>query len=143
MPDVHGIEFNANQSELVKDLIRELLKDGKCAVYALPNMKPYGELRMASTPPAPGPRRQHGVFLRIRPGVKEATVVRPMNAKGGQQLTKIDKFTKPELLERVRIWRKQISPDIVIAPRIPPQTDPRDRRLPVSSNTARPLPTAV
>lgn len=32
MPNVHGIEFNANQSELVKDLIRELLKDGSCAV---------------------------------------------------------------------------------------------------------------
>ncbi len=61
MPNVHGIEFNANQSELVKDLIRELLKDGDCAVYALRNMKPSGELRMASTPPIPGPRRAHGV----------------------------------------------------------------------------------
>ena len=42
MPNVHGIEFNANQSELVKDLVRELLKDGNCAVYALNNMKPNG-----------------------------------------------------------------------------------------------------
>ena len=46
MPNVHGIEFNANQSELVKDLVRELLKDGNCAVYALNNMKPNGELRI-------------------------------------------------------------------------------------------------
>jgi hypothetical protein len=144
MPDVHGIEFNANQSELVKDLIRELLKDGYCAVYALPNMKPNGELRMASAHPTPGPRRQHGVFLRIRPGVKEAIAVRPMNAKGGLPITKIDKFTRVELLERVRVWRKQISPDIAIRPRIAPETDPRDRRLSVvSSNIPRQLPTAV
>src|SRR5260370_41019683 len=81
MPNVHGIEFNANQSELVKDLIRELLKDGGCAVYALHNMKPSGELRMASMPPGPGRRRVDGVFLRIRPGIKEAPIVRPMNAR--------------------------------------------------------------
>ena len=31
MPNVHGVEFNANQSELVKDIVRELLKDGSCA----------------------------------------------------------------------------------------------------------------
>jgi hypothetical protein len=49
MPNVHGIEFSTNQSELVKDLIREILKDGNCAVYALHNMKPNGELRLAST----------------------------------------------------------------------------------------------
>ena len=110
MPDVHGIEFNANQSELVKDLIRELLKDGHCTVYAVPHMKPDGELRMASTPPTPGPRRQTGVFLRIRPGVREATVVRPMNAKAGEQLTKITKFSQVELLETIRIWRKQTMP---------------------------------
>ncbi len=54
MPNVHGIEFNANQSELVKDIVRELLKDGQCSVYAVPHMKPDGELRMASTPPEPG-----------------------------------------------------------------------------------------
>jgi hypothetical protein len=144
MPEVHGIEFNANQSELVKDLIRELLKDGNCAVYALPNMKPNGELRMASAPPTPGPRHQHGVFLRIRPGVKEAVVVRPMNAKGGLPMTKIDKFTQVELVERIRGWRKQISPQSVIRPRIAPQTDSEGRRISVvSSNTSRQLPTAV
>jgi hypothetical protein len=42
MPNVHGIEFNDKQAELVKDLIRELLKDGNCAVYATRNMKPSG-----------------------------------------------------------------------------------------------------
>jgi hypothetical protein len=75
MANVHGIEFNANQSELVKDIVRDLLKDGNCAVYAVPHIKPNGELRMASASPIPGPRRQHGVFLRIRPGVSEATGV--------------------------------------------------------------------
>ena|ERR1700682_2201424 len=110
MPNVHGIEFNANQSELVKDLIRELLKDGDCAVYALRNMKPSGELRMASTPPIPGPRRAHGVFLRIRPGTKEATIVRPMNAKAGEQYMKVAKITQSENLEVIRIWRKQTKP---------------------------------
>jgi hypothetical protein len=67
MPNAHGVEFNANQSELVKDIVRELLKDGNCAVYAVPHIKPNGELRMASTPPMPRTRRQRGVFLRIRP----------------------------------------------------------------------------
>ncbi len=107
MPNVHGIEFNANQSDLVKDVIRELLKDGSCAVYAVPHIKPNGELRMASTPPYPSPRKQRGVFLRIRPGVNEATLVRPMNAKAGDPLTKITKFTQAEILDTVRIWRKQ------------------------------------
>ena len=111
MPNVHGVEFNANQSELVKDIVRELLKDGNCAAYAVSHIKPNGELRMASTPPIPGPRRQHGVFLRIRPGVNEATVVRPMNAKAGDPLTKLTKFSKPELLETIRIWRKQTMPE--------------------------------
>jgi hypothetical protein len=110
MPNVHGLEFNANQSELVKDLIRELLKDGDCAVYALRNMKPNGELRMASTPPVPGPRRARGVFLRVRPGVKEAIIVRPMNAKAGQQNMKVTKLTQAENLEIIRIWRKQTKP---------------------------------
>jgi len=110
MPTVHGIEFSANQSELVKDIVRELLKDGDCAVYALPHMKPNGELRMASTPPVPGPRRQRGVFLRIRPGAKEATVVRPMNAKAGESLTTITKFSQADLLETIRTWRKQTMP---------------------------------
>jgi hypothetical protein len=107
MPNVHGVEFHANQSELVKEMVRELLKDGNCAVYAVPNIKPHGELRMASTPPIPGPRRQRGVFLRIRPGVNEATIVRPMNAKAGEPLTKLNKFSWLELLEVVRVWRQQ------------------------------------
>ena len=110
MPNVHGVEFNANQSELVKDIVRELLKDGNCAVYAVSHIKPNGELRMASTPPIPGPRRQRGVFLRIRPGVNEATVVRPMNAKAGEPLSKLTKFNRPELLEVIRVWRKQTMP---------------------------------
>jgi hypothetical protein len=107
MPNVHGVEFNANQSELVKDIVRELLKDGNCAVYAVSHIKPNGELRMASTPPIPGPRRQHGVFLRIRPGVNEATVVRPMNATAGEPLAKLSKFNRQQLLEVVRVWREQ------------------------------------
>ncbi len=130
MPDVHGIEFNANQSELVKDLIRELLKDGNCAVYALPNMKPNGELRMASAPPAPGPRRQRGVFLRIRPGLKEATVVRPMNAKGGQQNTSINKFTQSDLLEVIRKWKKQLTPRIDPTEQLTPGHPPVSPELP-------------
>jgi hypothetical protein len=107
MPNVHGVEFNANQSELVKDIVRELLKDGSCAAYAVSHIKPNGELRMASTPPIPGPRRQHGVFLRIRPGVNEATIVRPMNATAGDPLAKLTKFNRQELLEIIRIWREQ------------------------------------
>ena len=63
MPIVHGLEFRANQSEIVKDLVRELLKDGNCAVYALHNMKPQGELRLASTLPSPNPKKARGVFL--------------------------------------------------------------------------------
>jgi hypothetical protein len=110
MPNVHGIEFNSNQSELVKDLIRELLKDGGCAVYALRNMKPAGELRMASAAPAPGPRQAHGVFLRVRPGAKEAVIVRPMNAKAGEKFTKVAKIRQAETLETIRIWRKQTQP---------------------------------
>ena len=67
MPNVHGIDFDSNQSELVKDLIRELLKDGNCVVYALNNIKPNGELRMAATPPGTVPRETGGVFLRFVP----------------------------------------------------------------------------
>jgi hypothetical protein len=107
MPNVHGIEFNANQAELVKDLIRELLKDGNCAVYALHNMKPSGELRMATTPPSSTPRKVGGVFLRIRPGSREAVIVRPMNAKAGEQNIPVSKITQAETLEIVRTWRKQ------------------------------------
>ena len=107
MPNVHGIEFNANQSELVRDLIRELLKDGNCAVYALNNMKPNGELRMASTPPAPTPREVGGVFLRIRPGAREAIIVRPMNAKAGERFMPVSRLTQAETLEVIRTWRRQ------------------------------------
>ncbi len=109
MANVHGIEFNSNQSELVKGLIRELLKDGNCAVYALPHMKPNGELRMACTPPAPSPRHQYGVFLRIRPGVKAAVAIRPMNAKTGEEQTDITKYSQEKLRELIRVWRKEVS----------------------------------
>lgn len=108
MPTVHGIEFSANQSELVKDIVRELLKDGSCAVYALPHMKPHGELRMAVTPPQPGPRQQSGVFLRIRPGINEATILRPANTRTGEQISKLNKFAHLELLEMARGWRQEI-----------------------------------
>jgi hypothetical protein len=110
MPKVHGVEFNANQSELVKEIVRELLKDGDCTVYAVPHIKPHGEIRMASTPPIPRPRRQKGVFLRIRPGVNEATIVRPMNAKAGDPLAKLNRFSRLELLEIIRVWRQQTMP---------------------------------
>jgi hypothetical protein len=111
MPNVHGIEFNANQSELVKDIVRELLKDGGCAVYPVPHMKPNGELRMAAMPSDPRPGQQRGVFLRVRPGINEATIVRPMNAKAGDPISKLTKFSKPELLETIRTWRTQTMPE--------------------------------
>jgi hypothetical protein len=120
MANVHGIEFSSNQSELVKDLIRELLKDGNCAVYALPYMRPNGELRMASTPPAPSPRRQRGVFLRIRPGVNAAVVIRPMHAKTGAERTNITKYVQEELLETIRQWRVEVSE---ITPKQPIKVD--------------------
>jgi hypothetical protein len=107
MPNVHGIEFNPNQAELVKDLIRELLKDGDCAVYALHNMQPRGELRMATTPPSSTQRRLGGVFLRIRPGLREAMIVRPMNAKAGEKYIPVSRLTQAETIEIVRTWRKQ------------------------------------
>ncbi|HWZ53085.1 MAG TPA: hypothetical protein VNW54_16640 [Granulicella sp.] len=109
---MHGIEFSANQSELVKDLIRELLKDGNCVVYALPNMKPDGELRMAAVSPNPGPKSARGVFVRIRPGLHEATLIRPMNAKAGEPFSKITKISQSELLRIVRIWRKEVPSDV-------------------------------
>jgi hypothetical protein len=107
MPNVHGIEFNANEAELVKDLIRELLKDGNCDVYALHNMQPRGELRMATTPPSSTPRKVGGVFLRIRPGLREAIIIRPMNAKAGEKYIPVSRITQAETLATVRIWRKQ------------------------------------
>ncbi len=112
MPNVHGIEFNANQSDLVRDLVRELIKDGNCSVYAVPHMRPHGELRMASIAAAGEPRRQYNVFLRIRPGVNEATVVRPMNARAGDPIAKLTKFSRPELVTVIRTWREQIAVDL-------------------------------
>ncbi len=119
MPIVHGIEFPANQAELVKDLIRELLKDGHCVVYALPNMKPDGELRMAATSVNPGPKSARGVFVRIRPGLHEATLIRPINAKAGESFSKITKIAQAELLRTIRIWRKEVPADSV-----PPRNAP-------------------
>lgn len=109
MANVHGIEFSSNQSELVKSLVRELLKDGNCAVYAMPHIKANGELRMACTPPAPSPRHQHGVFLRIRPGVDAAVLIRPVDAKTGAEQSTITKYILQELLETIRLWRKEVS----------------------------------
>jgi hypothetical protein len=110
MPNVYGVEFNANQSELVKEVVRELLKDGNCIVYAVPHITPHGELQMASTPSIPGIRGENVTFLRIRPGVNEATVVRPMSAKAGEPLTKLNKSCRLELLEVIRVWRQQTMP---------------------------------
>jgi hypothetical protein len=110
MPDVYGVEFNANQSELVREIVRELLKDGNCAVYPVPQIEPHGELRMASTPRIHSQRRQKGIFLRIRPGVNEATILRPMNAKAGDPLSKLNKLSRLELLAVIRVWRQQTMP---------------------------------
>jgi hypothetical protein len=109
MANVHGIEFSSTQSELVRDLIRELLKDGNCAIYALPHMKPNGELRMACTPPVPRPKHQHGVFLRVRPGANAAVLIRPTNAKTGAEQVSITKYSQQELLEMIRLWRTEVS----------------------------------
>jgi hypothetical protein len=119
MPNVHGLEFNSNQSELVKDLIRELLKDGNCVVYALNNIKPSGELRMATTPPGSVPREHGGVFFRVRPGAREATIVRPMNAKAGEKYMPVAKFTYARTLEIVRTWRRQTSSIPIIERTLP------------------------
>jgi len=118
MPNVHGIQFNSNQSELVKSLIRELIKDRNCDVYALPHMKPNGELRMACTPPKPSPRHQRGVFLRILPGDDAAVVVRPLNAKSGPERTVITKYIQDDLLAMIRSWRQEIE-DLTPAPPLP------------------------
>ena len=123
MPNVHGIEFDSNQCELVKDLIRELLKDGNCVVYALTNIKQNGELRMAATLPGSVPRENGGVFLRIRPGEREAFIVRPMNAKAGEKFTPVSKLTQSQTLETIRIWRRQtgsipIAPPVSAGPRL-------------------------
>ena len=119
MPNVHGIEFNPTQAELVNDLIRELLKDGDCAVYALHNMQPRGELRMATTTPSATPRKTGGVFLRIRPGLREAIIVRPMNAKAGEKYMPVSRLTQAETLETIRTWRRQTG-SLPIKPRMAP-----------------------
>jgi hypothetical protein len=119
MPNVYGIEFDATQAELVKDLVRELLKDGDCAVYAVHNMQPKGELRMAATPPGTTPRKLGGVFLRVRPGAHEAVIVRPMNAKAGQKFIKVDRLTQTETLAIIRTWRWQTG-SLPARPRITP-----------------------
>lgn len=113
MPNVHGVEFNANRSKLIIGLVRELLKDGNCVIYQAPDMQPHGELRMASTPPIPNKRRQEGVFVRIRLGVNEATIVRPMNATAGDPLTKLNKLSRLELLGVIRVWRQQTMPNSI------------------------------
>ena len=91
MPNVDGV-FNPNQSELVRNLVRELLKDGHYAVYTAPHIKPNSELRMASLSPIPEPVREKSVSLRIRLGVNEATIVRPMNAKSGDPLATLKNY---------------------------------------------------
>jgi hypothetical protein len=110
MPNVYGVDFNARQSELVKELVRELLQDGNCTVYAVPHITPNGELQMASTQSIPGIRGERVIFLRIRPGVNEATIVRPMGAKAGEPLTKLNKSSRLELLDVIRAWRQQTMP---------------------------------
>lgn len=112
MPDVCGVEFNANQSELVRELVRELLKDGNCTVYPVRHIRPHGELRMASSPPIHSQRQEKGIFLRIRPGVNEATILRPMNAKAGDPLTKLNRLSRLELLAVIRVWRQQTMPKL-------------------------------
>ena len=63
------------------------------------------------------PRRQRGVFLRIRPGAREAVAIRPMNAKAGAEQTSITKYSLQALLETVRLWRQEVS-DITPEPPI-------------------------
>jgi hypothetical protein len=62
---------------------------------------------MATTPPSSTPRKIGGVFLRIRPGEREAILVRPMNAKAGEKLMPIAKINQAQTLELVRTWRRQ------------------------------------
>ena len=111
MSNVHGIDFKDNQAELVQDLIRELLKDGECAIYALRGTMPGGELRMTPTLPVPGPNRDAGVFLRIRPGINAPTIIRPVNTKFGDIFIKLEVHTRSETLAIIRAWRRQIAPD--------------------------------
>jgi hypothetical protein len=64
---------------------------------------------MACTPPASGPRHQHGVFLRICHGKIAAIASRPMHAKTGAEQISINKYDQQELLETIRLWRKEVS----------------------------------
>jgi hypothetical protein len=111
MPNVYGIEFKDKQAELVNDLILELLNDGECAIYAVREIQPGGELRVASALPGTGPNRQAGVFLRIRPGINTPTIIRPVNAKTGEIFLKLEKNNRAETLDIIRTWRKQVRPD--------------------------------
>jgi hypothetical protein len=111
MSNVHGVEFKDKQAELVKDLIRELLNDGECAIYAMRDTQSGGELRMASTPPVPGTNRDAGVFLRVRPGINAPTIIRPVNTKFGDLFIKLEKHTRSETLAIIRAWRRQMVPN--------------------------------
>ena len=97
----------------MKDLVRQLLQDGECAIYALRDVQPGGELRMAPTLPVPGPNRDAAVFLRIRPGINAPTIIRPVNTKAGDIFMKLEKKTQAETLAIIRFWRKQMAPAAV------------------------------
>jgi hypothetical protein len=120
MSNVHGVEFRDQQAELVNKLIRELLKDGECAIYAQRDIRPNGELRIALKPPVAGPNRDAGVFLRLRPGINAPTIIRPIHAKTGEIFMKLEKYTWVEMLAIIRIWRKQTALDP--SPPSPPRT---------------------
>ena len=113
MPNVHGIQFNDQQAELVQGLIHKLSQDGECVIYALRDIRPGGELRMARSLPVPGPNRDAGVFLRIRPGINAPTIIRPVNTKAGDIFMKLEKQTQAEALAIIRFWRRQTAPDAV------------------------------
>jgi hypothetical protein len=35
-----------------------------------------------------------------------------MNAKAGEPITKLTKFSRPQLLEVIRVWREQTMPEL-------------------------------
>ena len=53
------------------------------------------------------PREVGGVFLRVRPGEREAIIVRPMNAKAGEKYIPVSKITQAQTLETIRTWRME------------------------------------